>query len=43
MKHFFFLCVLLLLGCTTSSLEENEKRLVGNWLKSINDEQVQGS
>lgn len=40
---YFFLILLLLSSCSTSSLDQNEKRLVGNWLKPINDEQVQGA
>jgi hypothetical protein len=42
MKHLFFLCLLLLVGCATSSLEEKEKRLVGNWRSPDVDEQIKG-
>lgn len=43
MKPLFFLSLLLLSSCTISTLDEKEKRLVGNWLKPINDEQLQGA
>lgn len=44
MKHSFYLYLLILLGCTTttSTLQEKEKSLVGNWIKPVNNGQVQG-
>jgi hypothetical protein len=44
MKHFSFFYLLVLIACTTSTspLHENEKNLVGNWMKPVNNGQVQG-
>jgi len=44
MKHLSFLYLFVLAACTTttSSLYENEKNLVGSWIKSVNNGQVQG-
>jgi len=44
MKHIFYLYFLILVGCTTttSSLQEKEKSLVGNWKKPVDNGQVQG-
>jgi hypothetical protein len=43
-KHLYYLYVLILLGCTTttSSLQEKEKSLVGNWKKPVDNGPVQG-
>ena len=44
MNHLSFFWSLVLIACTTStsSLRENEKILVGNWMKQTNNRQVQG-
>jgi uncharacterized protein YcfL len=43
-KHLFYLYLLILVGCTTttSSLQEKEKSLVGNWKKPVDNGPVQG-
>ncbi len=43
-KHLFYLCLLVLAGCsaTTSSLHEKEKIIVGNWQKPANNGPVKG-
>ncbi|MBK6266954.1 hypothetical protein JKA74_18060 [Marivirga sp. S37H4] len=43
-KYFFYLYLLMLVGCTTttSPLQEKEKSLVGNWKKPVDNGQVQG-
>jgi hypothetical protein len=44
MKHLSFFCLLVLVACTTSTspLRDNEKKLVGNWMKPVNNGRVQG-
>ncbi len=44
MKRISFFYLLVLVSCTegTSALCENEKHLVGSWMKSVNNGQVQG-
>jgi hypothetical protein len=43
-KHLLYLHLLILVGCTTttSSLQEKEKSLVGNWKKPVDNGLVQG-
>lgn len=43
MKHFSFFYLLVLVACTTSTspLQENEKNLVGNWMKPVNNGPMQ--
>ncbi len=44
MKYFSFFYLPVLIACTTntSPLLENERNLVGNWIKPVNNGQVQG-
>lgn len=44
MKHISVCYLLVLVACTTSTspLQENEKNLVGSWMESVNNGQVQG-
>lgn len=44
MKHLTCLLLLVLVACTknTSPLNENEKNLVGNWMKPVSNGQMQG-
>lgn len=44
MKRLSILYVLILIACTTSTspLQENEKNLVGSWMKSVNNGPVRG-
>ena len=44
MKHISFFCLLILVACTTSTspLQENEKNIVGSWMKPVNNGQVKG-
>lgn len=41
-KHLFYIYLLVIAGCTTTTLQEKEKRLVGNWKKRAANGQVQG-
>ena len=44
MKYIYFIYLLGIVACTTnkSSLIEDERDLVGNWIKPVNNGQVQG-
>ena len=43
-KHIFYLYLLILVSCTKStSLREEEKKLVGNWTEPVDNGAVQGS
>ncbi len=43
-KTFFYLFLLVMVSCQTSTspIHENEKTLVGSWMKPVNNGQVQG-
>lgn len=43
-KHLFVFCLLVIVACTASTppIRENEKKLVGNWIKPVNNGPMEG-